>query len=84
MVISSRIRESIFCLIKLIFLAGSFYSPPNMLSITVYERTFFGESKLGDIELSLASLTDERLGLYYFSCWSSLTLTSYSLIFTEL
>jgi hypothetical protein len=55
-----------------------------MLSITVYERTFFGESKLGDIELSMASLTDERLGLYYFSCWSSLTLTSYSLIFTEL
>jgi hypothetical protein len=36
-----------------------YMEPPNFLQLSVYERTFFTDTKLGDIDLPLSSVTDE-------------------------
>jgi hypothetical protein len=38
----------------------NFYSCPDAVLISVYERSFFSDNKLGDIQLNLSELSDKR------------------------
>jgi len=40
---------------------GSFYSCPDTVMLSVYERTFFSDNKLGDLHLSLNELSERRV-----------------------
>ena len=37
-----------------------YYSVPSLLLISLSEKTFFSDKKLGDLELNLDDLTDEK------------------------
>jgi hypothetical protein len=41
-------------------ISSGLFVPPRTLLVTVYERNFFSDTKLGELELPLSSLTDDR------------------------
>ena len=41
---------------------SSLHTPPRRLILTMYERSFFSDSKLGELDLPLTALTDDRYG----------------------
>merc|ERR1711871_800966 len=49
-----------------------FKSPPKLVKLSVYERTFFSDNKLGDIQLPLSTIGEETV----FKEWIPLSHTS--------
>jgi hypothetical protein len=39
---------------------SSLHAPPRRLLLSLYERTFFSDNKMGDLDLPLTALTDDR------------------------
>jgi hypothetical protein len=54
--------------------SNCFFVAPSMVLISIFERNFFSDNKLGDVEINLNDLTENRFFLFNFYLFISIYL----------